>query len=468
MRLRPYQNDCIEQTLTAFESHNRVLNVLPTGSGKTIIFSKLAEHFTNRGQRVLILAHREELINQAIEKLHKATGIYAQKEKAESAASRNADVVVGSIQTLRANRLLRWPKNHFGLVVADEAHHSTAQSWKTTLEYFDAAKVLGVTATPHRTDEKNLGGFYETVGYEIGLFDLIHQGWLCPITLKSVPLKIDVTGTGFRSGDYAVDGLGKALEPYLPLIARNIREHAGFRRILIFCPLIATSEKMCAAMTAEGFNCEHVHGESADRREILARFESGETECLCNAMLLTEGYDNPAVDCIINLRLTKSTTLYSQIVGRGTRIAPGKENLLLLDFIWQHGRHKLCKPAHLIAGDDDELAEAMTVAAENPARYGEPQLDLESLMTDTQAQRERKIAERLEECRKKKEREERLMQEAAEVAERQKSDGIRRPSEKQARLLIRWGFDPSNMTMTDASTVIGNRLASYRERRQAA
>jgi superfamily II DNA or RNA helicase len=463
MTPRPYQLDCIAKTLTAFESHNRVLDVLPTGSGKTIIFSWLADHFNKQNRRVLILAHREELINQAIEKLHKATGIYAQKEKAESRASRHAQVIVGSIQTLRDDRLRGWPANHFGLVVADEAHHSTSASWRDTLGHFAASKILGVTATPHRSDEKNLGNFYETVGYEIGLFDLIHQGYLSPIVLRSIPLKIDVGSVQMRSGDYAVDSLGKTLEPYLPLIAGAIREHAGFRRILIFCPLIATSEKMAAAMKAEGFSCEHVHGESHDRREILARFENGETECLCNAMLLTEGYDNPAVDCVINLRLTKSNTLYSQIVGRGTRIHPGKENLLLMDFLWQHGRHKLCKPAHLIAGDDDELAEEMTAQLENPKRYGEPQLNLEDLMSETQAKREAALARRLAEKANRKAREERLIQSATEVADTQIFNPEKPISQKQMRLIIRFGLDPTGMTMKQAGQIIGERFAKQRK-----
>lgn len=403
MTLRPYQQETKDKVLEGFKTYRKQLVVFPTGGGKTILFSSLAQAM--QPKRTLILAHREELVDQAIEKLRLSTGIFAQKEKANHKASLHAPVVVASVQTM-AKRLGKWPSNHFALVVADESHHSVSDQWQRPLRHFDPhALVLGVTATPNRTDQKNLGNYFEHIASEIMLYDLIHQGYLSEIKVKSIPLQLDIRGVKSIAGDLDSCGLGDALEPYLGMIARAIADEAAFRKCLAFLPLVATSKKFVDACKSEGLRACHVDGESPDRKEILAAFSAGEYDLLSNAMLLTEGYDEPTVDCIIPLRPTKSSGLYSQMVGRGTRIHPAKQDLLLLDFLWLHEKHNLIHPAHLVAGDE-ELAEAMTEAMQAHSGGGssQPILDLEDLMTETQAAREKKLQEELAAKAKKKAR----------------------------------------------------------------
>lgn len=412
MNLRPYQSACMEGNAKAFEEFDRVLDVIPTGGGKTIIFSNEAMRRLDSGERTLILAHREELIDQAITKLHAATGIKAEKEKAEFSATLEAPVVVASIQTMM-RRLEKWPKDHFGLVVCDEAHHALSDSWQTVLAHFDA-QVLGVTATPDRGDKKNLGNYFQTIGYEVSLFDLIEQEYLSRITLKSIPLQIDLSKVGSIGGDFSDAELGSAIEPYLDQIAQSIKEQAGQRRTLAFLPLIATSKKFVEACAKIGLKAGHVDGMSENRKEILDAFANDEFQILSNAMLLTEGYDVDSgptgigIDCVTVLRPTRSRPLYAQMVGRGTRTAIFKDNLLLLDFLWHHERHAIARPAHLIAKSDEEAEQitqlAISKSAALPSEVIEsmPELDLEDVAVEASSQREEQLKKKLEENKNKK------------------------------------------------------------------
>lgn len=374
MALRPYQTRVVSAVENALQGSefNRVLMVVPTGGGKTIMFAKIAQH-TLPG-RTLILAHRDELIRQAVDKIAQATGIEAEVEKAEERASLNAKIVVGSVQTFtRSSRLERWPSDHFKLVVVDEAHHALSDSYQKVLEHF-SGKVLGVTATPDRGDKKNLGQYFETIpdGAQVTLLELIRDKFLSPIVIKTVPIKIDLRGVKVVQGDYDAGDLGARLEQYLERIADSFVEHASFRKILVFLPLIDTSKHFVEILKAKGLAAEHVDGMSPDRAQILERFAKGKFDVLCNAMLLTEGYDCPDIDCVVCLRPTKVRSLFAQIVGRGTRIAKGKQNLLLLDYLWMHEKHNLVKPAHLIASTD-RVADAMSKISE------QQELDLEEL-----------------------------------------------------------------------------------------
>jgi superfamily II DNA or RNA helicase len=393
MGLRAYQMKASQDIHAGFREFDRQLGVLPTGGGKTILFSRLAADF--QPQRTLILAHREELITQAVDKLAAATGIRAQVEMGDQQATLDAPVVVASVQTLmREARRSRWPRNHFGLVVVDEAHHSLADSYLNTLRHFhDHAKVLGVSATPDRGDKKNLGRYYQNIACEVTLLDLIQQGWLAPIRVKTVPLGMDLGSVRTTAGDFNADDVGHALEPYLERIADVMVEHRH-RKTLVFLPLIAVSERFAAICRDRGLKAEHVDGRTDERRAVLDRFRRDETRILTNAMLLTEGYDEPSIDCVVCLRPTKVRALYSQIIGRGTRICPGKDHLLVLDFLWQAGEHSLVKPAHLIA-EDEEDARALT---EKLGGEG----DLEEAREEVNADRTRTLAERLRENRRRK------------------------------------------------------------------
>jgi len=390
--LRLYQQQAVDGVFAAWSEFDRVLGVAPTGSGKTIKFAHIAARRIDAGP-VLILAHRDELLDQARDKIVRAVGLLADKEKADDYASLSSDIVVASVQTLsRRDRLLRFPQNHFSTVIVDECHHTLAASYLVILEHFKSAKVLGVSATPDRGDKKNLAAYFEKVAFEITLTDLIRARWLCPIKVRTVPLAIDISKVAMRAGDFSDEQLAQALEPVLHELAAALKEHAAVRKSLVFLPLVRTCYQFAEILREHGLAAEAIHGESSDRKGILARFSGGQTRLLCNAMLLTEGYDEPSIDCVVCLRPTTIRSLFAQQVGRGARIHPGKENLLLLDFLWLSREHNLVKPASLIARDEVEQAqiEAQLGAAEGDL------LEAEGLAS---AEREAALKARLDERR---------------------------------------------------------------------
>lgn len=399
MQARPYQSEALDRIRVGFREFRRQLAVLPTGSGKTIIFAMLAR--TQLPSKTLILAHRDELIDQAIDKIRAATNLHADKEKAESRAALESPIVVASVQSM-VRRLERWPPDHFHLIVADEAHHAISESWQKVLNHFNGC-VLGVTATPDRGDKRTLGEYFENIAVEIPLVRLIKERYLCPITIKSVPLKIDLSSVHLQAGDFADRELAHILEPYLLTIAKAIRDQASFRKTLAFLPLIDTSLKFAAACNQVGLVAKHIDGMSPDHKESLQRFANGEFDVLTNAMLLTEGFDDPTIDCIVILRPTKSRPLFAQMVGRGTRIHEAKENLLLLDFLWLHERHRIVHPADLVAQDAEE-ADIITHLAEERSQNGQDpeQLDLLRLAGSATEERERRLREKLAEMADRK------------------------------------------------------------------
>ena len=404
--LRPYQQRAKEQIHTEWEQGRlRTLLVLPTGTGKTIVFASVAADQVRAGDRVLILAHRGELLEQAADKLQRSTGLVSAVEKAESTCLDSwFRVVVGSVQTLqRTARLERFPQDYFGTIIIDEAHHAITDGYRRILDYFSGAKVLGVTATPDRGDMRNLGEVFDSLAFEYKLTDAIKEGYLCKIMAQTIPLQLDITSVTMSGGDYAVGDLGTALDPYLEQIAAEMARRCKSRKTVVFLPLIKTSQKFRDLLNAKGFRAAEVNGQSDDRRQVLADFDAGKYNVLCNSMLLTEGWDCPSVDCVVVLRPTKVRSLYSQMVGRGTRLSPGKTDLLLLDFLWMTDKHELCRPADLVC-EDRTVARQMT---EHLAETGCPE-DIEEAAAqareDVVAQREEALAKQLEEQRRKRAR----------------------------------------------------------------
>ena len=402
--LRPYQQQARDRIHAEWDAgHTRTLLVLPTGTGKTIVFASVAADQVRAGDRVLILAHRGELLEQAADKLQRSTGLVSAVEKAESTCLDSwFRVVVGSVQTLqRTARLERFPQDYFGTIIIDEAHHAITDGYRRILDYFGDAKVLGVTATPDRGDMRNLGEVFDSLAFEYKLTDAIKEGYLCKIMAQTIPLQLDITSVTMSGGDYAVADLGTALDPYLEQIAAEMAVRCKGRKTVVFLPLIRTSQKFRDLLNANGFRAAEVNGQSADRKEVLADFDAGKYNVLCNSMLLTEGWDCPSVDCVVVLRPTKVRSLYSQMVGRGTRLSPGKTDLLLLDFLWMTDRHELCRPADLVC-EDRAVARQMT---EHLAESGCPE-DIEEAAAqaseDVVAQREEALAKQLAEQRRKK------------------------------------------------------------------
>lgn len=406
MNLRPYQIQAQNAILQTWNTGiGKTLLVLPTGTGKTIVFANVIAERVRQGDRVLVLAHREELLNQAADKLERAVGLGCALEKAQSSCLDSwYNVVVGSVQTLQSQkRLDRFPRDYFDTIIVDEAHHAISASYRRVIDHFADARLLGVTATADRGDKRNLGELFETIAYEYTLPAAIRDGYLCPIKALTLPLNIDLAGVKVSAGDFQAAALGSALDPYLEQIAELMREHCADRKTVVFLPLIATSQKMCRILNERGLSAAEVNGESEDRAEILQRFHDGEFKVLCNSMLLTEGWDEPAVDCIVCLRPTKVRALYAQIVGRGTRLFPDKKDLLLLDFLWHTEKHDLCRPAHLVCNNSDLSSRVAEILAEESQGEAVDLLEAEAgAESSAQQEREESLRKLLEEQRKRK------------------------------------------------------------------
>lgn len=405
MELRPYQQEAKDAIFEQWDNGvKKTLLVLPTGCGKTVVFAKVTEDCVRQGNRVLILAHRGELLDQAADKLMKTTGLGCALEKAENTCLGSwFRVVVGSVQTLmRQKRLDQFPEDFFDTIIIDEAHHCISDSYQKVLKHFPDAQILGVTATPDRGDMQNLGQFFESLAYEYTLPKAIKEGYLTPIKALTIPLKIDMSSVSVQAGDFKVSDIGTALDPYLEGIAEEMKKYCSDKKTVVFLPLVKTSQKFRDLLNEHGFQTAEVNGNSHDRAEILADFEEGKYNVLCNSMLLTEGWDCPSVDCIVVLRPTKVRSLYCQMVGRGTRLFPGKDHLLLLDFLWHTERHELCHPASLICSNE-EVAQKMTENLEEAA--GCP-IDIEEAeqkaSEDVVAQREESLAKQLAEMKRRK------------------------------------------------------------------
>lgn len=475
MELRPYQSEAVSAVEGRWAGGDRsTLLVMATGCGKTVVFSKVAEDAVANGGRVLVLAHRGELLEQAADKIRAVTGLRCSVEKAQETSVGTIErVTVGSVQTLmRESRLRALGHDRFTHVIVDEAHHAVSDSYRAVLDFFDGAKVLGVTATADRGDRRNLGEVFDSLAYEYGMSQAIRDGWLCPIEALTVPLKVDITGVTVRSGDYSADELGTALDPYLPAIADEM-ERCGLRggHTVVFLPLIATSRKMCEMLRERGFRAAEVNGKSDDRADTLRAFADGEYDVVCNSLLLTEGWDCPPVDCIVNLRATRSRSLYAQIVGRGTRLSPGtgKERLLLLDFLWMTDRHELCRPACLMAAD----AAVASRATELSEASGEAE-DIEDLVEraseDVVAQREEALARELAAQRHKRSKLVDPLQYEMSIAAEDLSGyepsfpwEMAPASDRQVAALERFGINPEGVGCAGKASLILDRLSKRSE-----
>lgn len=472
MELRPYQETARQKVQEEWEEgKKRTLLVLPTGTGKTIVFSKIIEDRVKKGERVLVIAHRGELLEQASDKLYKSTGLKTATEKAEQTSLGSFyRVVVGSVQTLqREKRLNQFPPEYFDTIVIDEAHHAISDGYQRVLQHFESANVLGVTATPDRGDMRNLGSYFESLAYEYSLPEAIKSGYLSPIKALTIPLKLDLSNVKQQAGDFSTKDLGTALDPYLEQIAEEMKKQCLNRKTVVFLPLVKTSQKFRDILNKHGFKAAEVNGESTDREQVLKDYEEGKYNVLCNSMLLTEGWDCPSVDCVIVLRPTKVRALYSQMVGRGTRLAPGKKELLLLDFLWHTERHELCHPANLIA-TDEAVAKKMT---ENIEELGAP-IDLEQAeqqaKEDVALEREESLAKQLSEMKRRKRKLVDPLQfemsiQASDLTDYVPSFGwqMSPPTDKQVKALEKWGIFPDEIENAGKAEMLINRLVKRRD-----
>jgi superfamily II DNA or RNA helicase len=366
--------------------------VLPTGTGKTVVFAELARRRVARGRRVLVLAHRGELLEQAQRKLSDV-GVRAAIEQADRRAGL-APVVVASVQTLQRKRLERLVAEEFDVIV-DEAHHAIAASYGAILDHFAASLVLGVTATPLRADGRGLGEIFGSVAHRYELQQAIRDGWLVPIVARRIFVaSIDLGGIKTRAGDLATDELAAAMatDEAILAVVLPVLEQAGSRRTIVFAVDVAHARALAVAICERRPGAARVaHGEldDAERRQILADFRAGVFQYLVNVQLYTEGFDEPSVECVVCARPTKSWALYTQMVGRGTRLSPatGKRDLLLLDVAGNSGRHRLVGPIDALAAGEavDDL-----VRGEAERMLEEGEQDLDGLVAEAAAELERR------------------------------------------------------------------------------
>lgn len=364
--LRPYQRACVDAVHDAARRGiRRPLCALATGLGKSLAAAYVVKE---RGPRAVVLAHRDELLRQLGRSMQMADETvrigYVKAEEDDV----HADVVIASLQTLarpaRLQRLLESQRGIFGrpfaTVISDESHHVTSGEDENTfgavlrgLGAFDAAGplVVGWTATPERTDGAKMADVWEEMVFSMGILDGIRQGFLCDLKARQVQLAADFSKLHVRAGEFRDEESAEMLlEANAPKhAAEAYLQHAKGRKALVFTPTVAVAQAMAQAFRAVGVTAEHAHGEMDPeaRRALLARFKSGETMVVPNAQLLTEGFDEPSVSCVIMARPTRSRPFYTQMVGRGTRIYPGKTDCLILDLVGVAARMDLTTMATL-------------------------------------------------------------------------------------------------------------------------
>ena len=351
----------------------RPLVSLPTGAGKTVLF---AEILRRRGGRALVLAHRDELISQAADKIRQlAPSLEIGVVKAER-DEHDRQVVVASVQTLgRESRMSRLTPD-FTTVVVDEAHHATAATYRRILDAVGSFSpngplTLGVTATAERGDGVALGSVFEEIVYAKTMLSLIRDGYLADLRGIRVGLDVDFSKVRVSHGDLVdadvADALMAADAP--AHLAAAFVHHAVDRKALVFTPTVAVAHAMAAALVGVGVRAEALDGTMAgdDRRGILGRLRTGVTQVVTNCAVLTEGFDESSIDCVVVARPTRSKPLWIQMVGRGVRPHPGKKECLVIDLVGATSRHDLVSLASL-AGVDPDAVEKATVTAALAAR----------------------------------------------------------------------------------------------------
>lgn len=396
MQLRPYQVEAKAAIHREHESVRSTLLVLATGLGKTVVFSTLALDYIAKGQRVLVLAHRTELVTQAkatLERMGVTVGIEMAGQKVDRLFL--PDVVIASVQTLQKRRLESFSPELFGLVIIDEAHHTAAKSYMAIVEYFAAAKVLGVTATPDRGDGRALALAYESCAYRMEIGAGIKHGYLSPIEAKTITVEgLDLSQVKVVAGELHQGELGAMMEDDEVLlgIADPLSKEAGQRQTICFCASVLQAHQLAKLLNERGVKAAAIDATTPkeEREKVLADYHAKRLQVVTNAMILTEGFDAPETSCIALARPTGSRALLAQMIGRGTRLAEGKERCLVLDFVPQRkAKIRLKAPADVLGGDmlDPAVAEYLAELEGNGMTLDE-QLALAEQMAEADRQKE--------------------------------------------------------------------------------
>jgi superfamily II DNA or RNA helicase len=476
--LRPYQIEAIASIEMEWERIRSTLLVLATGLGKTRTAAEVARRNRQRG-RILWLAHREELLTQAAEAMMAHAGLTTELERAESKAiihelMGGADVVVASVATMHAARLRRWPAGSFGTIIVDEAHHATARGYRGVLSHFASAKVLGLTATPDRSDRVGLHNVFESCAFTYGILDGIRGGYLSPIRAQKVMCgDLDLSAVRTSAGDLSAGDLERAMqvEGVIHQIASPLVELAGSRQTIAFCPTVAIAEELARVLAGYvGAGRVATISGSTDRetrKQILAAYTAGRVQFITNCAVLTEGFDAPATSCVAMCRPTKSRSLYTQCVGRGLRLAEGKSDCLLLDFIAKNRDPDLIGPVDVLDGaalplDVRDAAERLLTAGGAAQELTDAIEKAREEEAKREAQRERqRRAARLKIAAPWAVRDMEVFAAHAELAEyadehvKRAAPWQREASEKQRALLEQYGIAlPEKASAQSASNII--------------
>ena len=377
MNLRSYQIEALTAIKAHLVDNNSTLLEMATGLGKTIIFASLADEWPGR---VLVVAHRDELIRQAADKVEQITGHTVSIEMGRASASDalyGTKVTVASVQTLaRAKRRERFHPDHFSLIVIDEGHHATAITYREVMEYFASAKKLLVTATPKRADQVALEHVCDTVAYSYGIEPAINDGWLVPVQQVVVKVEgLDFSKARTVAEDFNAGDLEKIMIEEKPLHAMvsSAVEIVGNRQCLWFCVSVDHAKKVAEILRryTSDENVAFLSGNTPkdERHWTVEQYKKGKIQHLANCALFLEGFDAPTTSCIVMGRPTKSLGLYMQILGRGTRPLPGivdgietpeqrrtaiamslKKDMLVVDYSGNAGKHKIVQATDVLGG----------------------------------------------------------------------------------------------------------------------
>jgi len=406
MQLRYYQKEAKDSILDEliYQDRHSTLLVMATASGKTITFSHVINEFIKAGKRVLVLAHRDELIQQAHDKICDVTGLNFEVsiEKANEHANLFSRIVIASVQSLKGERLRFWRREHFSLIVIDEAHHTVADGYLKIIAHFDKAKVLGVTATPKRLDKKGLGQIYDSIAYVYTLQQGIKDGFLSPIIRKQIIVEhLDLSKVRRVRGDFVESDLEKQLvqKPTLYEVAKPTIELSENRPSLVFCVTVDHAKQLCEVLnTIKPNSSDYLYAKDTPQRRkmVLERFRKFEIQYLVNCLLFTEGVDLPFVQCIVCARPTQSESMYSQFIGRGLRICEGKENCLILDFTDNSDKYNLATSENLLGEEDEEevkIREQVFIPKEEEIQVPENGEPKENINDDLEKEKQRALTQ---------------------------------------------------------------------------
>lgn len=333
MQLRDYQQQCI--SIIESKPPGSYLVQMPTGCGKTATFTHIPRH-----GRVLVLAHREELVRQPAKYYDCPVGFEIAQDR-----SNGEPVVIASVQSL-VNRLDRFNPDEFDMIITDECHHASATTYRKIYDYFRPRKHIGFTATPNRGDKQRLDTVFSEIIFQRDLRWAIESGFLCDIYCMRVNIGYDLSAVHTRMGDYAPGELEKAMDGTADAIAEAYQKHAK-GATLIFAVSVSHAEEIAKKIPGAVV----VTGKTKDRADIIQRFTNREIPCIVNVMVFTEGTDMPLAETVIVARPTQSDSLYSQMVGRGLRLHPDKEKLILIDCVGVTGKASLCTAPSLLGID---------------------------------------------------------------------------------------------------------------------